>query len=31
MQLRFLHTIADVSGEHTTHTVLPLPLEIFRP
>jgi regulator of protease activity HflC (stomatin/prohibitin superfamily) len=31
IQLRFLQTIQDISGEHTTNTILPLPLEIFQP
>lgn len=31
LQLRFLQTIQDIASEHATHTILPLPLEIFRP
>lgn len=31
LQLRFLQTIQDIASEHATHTILPLPLELFRP
>ena len=31
LQLRFLQTMREISGEHSTTTFLPLPLELFRP
>ena len=30
MQLRFLQTIQDISSEHNTHTILPLPIDLLR-
>jgi len=31
LQLRFLQTMREISGEHNTTTFLPLPLELFKP
>ena len=31
LQLRFLQTMREISGEHATTTFLPLPIELFRP
>lgn len=31
LQLRFLQTMKEISGEHNTTTFLPLPLELFKP
>lgn len=31
LQLRFLQTIQDISGEHNTHTILPLPIDLLAP
>lgn len=31
LQLRFLQTMAEIASEHNTATVLPLPIELFRP
>ena len=31
LQLRFLQTIQDISSAGNSHTILPLPLEVFRP
>ncbi|MCX7944347.1 MAG: slipin family protein [Deltaproteobacteria bacterium] len=31
LQLRFLQTMREVSAEHNTTTILPLPIEIFKP
>ncbi len=31
LQLRFLQTMVEISGENNTTTFLPLPIEIFRP
>jgi regulator of protease activity HflC (stomatin/prohibitin superfamily) len=31
LQLRFLQTIREISSEHSTHTVIPLPIDLLRP
>jgi regulator of protease activity HflC (stomatin/prohibitin superfamily) len=31
LQLRFLQTIQDISSEHNTHTILPLPIDLLAP
>jgi regulator of protease activity HflC (stomatin/prohibitin superfamily) len=31
LQLRFLQTVREISSEHNTHTVVPLPIELFTP
>lgn len=31
LQLRFLQTMVEISGEHNTTTFLPLPIDLFRP
>ncbi len=31
LQLRFLQTISEIASEHNTTTIVPLPLELFRP
>jgi regulator of protease activity HflC (stomatin/prohibitin superfamily) len=31
LQLRFLQTITEISSEHTTNTIVPLPIDIFAP
>lgn len=31
LQLRYLQTIREISSEHNTNTILPLPIEIFSP
>ncbi|HEX9785458.1 MAG TPA: SPFH domain-containing protein [Opitutaceae bacterium] len=31
LQLRFLQTVQEISSEHNTHTIVPLPIELFSP
>jgi regulator of protease activity HflC (stomatin/prohibitin superfamily) len=31
LQLRFLQTISEIASEHNTTTIVPLPMELFRP
>ena len=31
IKLRFLQTIREMSAEHNTTTIFPLPLDLFRP
>jgi regulator of protease activity HflC (stomatin/prohibitin superfamily) len=31
LQLRFLQTIQEISSEHNTHTILPLPIDLLSP
>lgn len=31
LQLRYLQTISEIASERSTHTIIPLPLEILRP
>ena len=31
IQLRFLQTMREMSAEHNTTTIFPLPLDLFRP
>ncbi|MDR3607222.1 MAG: slipin family protein [Oligoflexia bacterium] len=31
LQLRYLQTIAEIASEKSTHTIVPLPIDIFRP
>ena len=31
LQLRYLQTLREMSNEHTTHTVIPLPMELLKP
>lgn len=31
LQLRFLQTIREISNEHTTHTIVPLPIDLLTP
>jgi len=31
IQLRYLQTIREMSAEHTTHTIIPLPMDLIRP
>lgn len=31
LQLRFLQTMSEIASEHNTATILPLPIELFRP
>jgi regulator of protease activity HflC (stomatin/prohibitin superfamily) len=31
LQLRFLQTMREISGEHSTTTFLPLPIDLFTP
>ena len=31
LQLRFLQTIREISNEHATHTIVPLPIDLFAP
>ena len=31
LQLRFLQTIQEISSEHNTHTILPLPIDLLAP
>ena len=30
LQLRYLQTIQEISSEHTTHTIIPLPIELLK-
>ena len=31
LQLRFLQTMKEISGEHSTTTFLPVPIDLFAP
>lgn len=31
LQLRYLQTIREMSTEHSTHTILPVPMDLFKP
>ena len=31
LQLRFLQTIREISNEHATHTIVPIPIDLLRP
>lgn len=31
LQLRFLQTIREMSSEHSSHTIIPLPIDLFAP
>jgi hypothetical protein len=31
LQLRFLQTMREISGEHNTTTFLPIPMDLFTP
>jgi regulator of protease activity HflC (stomatin/prohibitin superfamily) len=31
LQLRYLQTLREMSSEHTTNTIIPLPMELLRP
>ncbi|HAV61565.1 MAG TPA: hypothetical protein DCY13_04270 [Verrucomicrobiales bacterium] len=31
LQLRFLQTVREISSEHNTHTILPLPIDLLEP
>ena len=31
LQLRYLQTLREMSNEHTTHTIIPLPMELLKP
>ena len=31
LQLRFLQTVREISSEHNTHTVLPIPIDLIAP
>ena len=31
LQLRFLQTITEISSEHSTNTIIPLPIDILSP
>jgi len=31
LQLRFLQTVKEISSEHNTTTILPIPIDLFAP